>query len=296
MRISHTDRNNNKNLKIILVLFLLLSIMHYFLGYLYRPIVSNVYTKLYSNFFSTSATELQALQNKINILENENSSLQNLLRDASITEEFIREGRTQTIKSNIVFNKSTLLYSELLLDKGGRDGINKNSLVFVSGLYPIGYISEVYDDSALLKLFTTNNLETIGIMDLVKSTSSKIVFENKKDTESTSTNTTSEVTASSSLDTASQNNIDITTEKKVKKLITSTAEVKVIGDGAYGLNFNLPDNLKVEIGDIVKLKSNTNYEFAEVIAIDHNENEKVNIIKAKSYYNPKQGQVLYIEK
>lgn len=127
--------------------------------------------KVMPEFISSYFSGRHELVQRNNQLELDIERLENTVAER---EAFIREQQLLKDVSDIGSNTSaivmypvaedrTKLYSTILLSKGFKDGIEKESLVYIRGLQPVCHIIEVYDHTSLCELFSKGGVETEGV-------------------------------------------------------------------------------------------------------------------------------------
>lgn len=122
-------------------------------------------------FISSYFSARNELTQKNNDLELNVERLENTLaeREAFIREQFLVKdtaGIDTTAPVVIMYplvQDITKLYSTILLSKGFKDGIEKESLVYIRGLQPVCEISEVHDHTSLCELLSKGGRETEGV-------------------------------------------------------------------------------------------------------------------------------------
>lgn len=91
--------------------------------------------------------ELLARLSNYQVLENENKELKEIL-DRKENREFIL--------GNILVKPNRSLYDTLIIDIGENSGIKIGQKVFAYGYVPIGYVGEVYTNTAKIILYSTS--------------------------------------------------------------------------------------------------------------------------------------------
>ncbi len=120
--------------------------------------------RTYFSSRSTLATENKNLEIRV----------ERLLNELALKDAIIREN-TQAVNGKPIDSQapvvvlypiaedSTKLYSTILLSKGYKDGIEKNSIVYIRGMQPACEIIEVFDKTSLCELFSKGNRKTEGV-------------------------------------------------------------------------------------------------------------------------------------
>ena len=284
MKISHLDNGYSFKIKILVGFILLFTVVQYFFGSYYKPLVHRIFESILVGTFPKYYPYVSGLEKENSDLKNRISELEIVLKNASITEDFLQQGLTELIDANSVFGAHTVLYDTILLDKGTTDGVRDNALVFSAGLLPVGYIQKSYIDSAECTLLTSYKTETkavIAVTDIEKSI--------KMNTLNTATSTNNSTTENSS-----------TTYPEIEKVSSHPKDrdmnLTLIGDGAYGYYAILPDSIQIATGTKLYLESNVNYLLGEVVSSIKNKNEKVQKIIVRSNFSPTSHTHFYIEK
>ena len=91
------------------------------------------------------------------ILKNENEQLKETLGRMPSTKNFIL--------ANILAKPNHSPYDTIIIDIGSSSGINEGDMVYVNGNIPIGNIGKVYNNTALISLYTSPSEKTEGFMD-----------------------------------------------------------------------------------------------------------------------------------
>lgn len=92
------------------------------------------------------------------ILKNENNQLKELLGRIEVKKDFIL--------GNILTKPNHSPYDTIVIDIGISNGVKEGNKVFADGNIPIGFISKVYDNTALITLYTNPSQKTEGFMDI----------------------------------------------------------------------------------------------------------------------------------
>jgi cell shape-determining protein MreC len=131
-------------------------------------------------FFSTYVTSRTTIIQRNKTLEVTIENLENEIaeKNAKIQELELIKQETDGNSSNSVLvmyplmGDITRLYSTIILSKGYKDGVEKDSYVYVRGLQPVCIIKEVYTSTSLCKLLSSSgeNIEAV-----VESSSSSTV-------------------------------------------------------------------------------------------------------------------------
>jgi rod shape-determining protein MreC len=174
-------RNRNKKIRKIIVILIIFSFLFYFRGPIWSGVsfVGNVITrpvlKLFSNigdnfeYFALRFEDKKDLheENKelkekiakieIKMIEHdyllqENESLKETLNRLPENKEFIL--------ASVLMRPKLVLFDDLIIDAGAKEGIEEGKLVFAYGNVPVGRVDEVYPKSAKVKLFSNSGTIT----------------------------------------------------------------------------------------------------------------------------------------
>lgn len=277
---SRLDKNVFKKKIYITILIVLLFVINYFFLPMYKGYFSDAVGNLYNKVFINENKYTQ-LQIENEDLKNKLSQINILLSSKNIDDEMLVSGEVETIKARalLLSDKTDLIYSDILLNKGSLDGVNMDALVFVGGLTPVGYIKSVNVNTSILNLYSFDNQSVDAIV--------MVPVVVKKNTNAT---ITSDLNSSTTESTTTLKIFD-----KVSGNLTPLS-IKVIGDGAYGMYSKVQDEANIKIGDLVYLKSNPEYSIGEVVNITKAESEKENKVYIKPNFNNSSGSVFYIQK
>jgi hypothetical protein len=278
MKISHLDNGYSFRIKLLIGFLVLFTGVQYFFGNYYKPAIHRVLESFLVGIFPKYYPYVSGLEKENADLKNQVSDLYALLKDAGVKEDFLQQGLTELIDANSVFGTHTILYDNLILDKGSVDGVHDNALVFGAGLLPVGYIQKSYINSSECVLLTTYKIETkavVSVIDTQKSDTTVTTNSIGSTTDATNTNQQASV-----IKTSKQKDMNVT----------------LIGDGAYGYYAILPESIQIATGTKLYLESNSNYSLGEVVSQIKNENEKVQKILVRSNFSPTSHTHFYIEK
>lgn len=283
MKKSHLDKNNTiRNLIYFFSFFIFFSILF---SFLYKSKVSNFYSYSYEKLF-LNKSELNNLKEENSNLKNEIQNYKNIILEKNITDAELSSGVIDTVKANkinlSIFNKD-IIYSEILLNKGLADDVEISNKVYITGLRPVGVITESNENSSKLKLYSDNNFESEFILK-----SKQIKVENIL--EKNSTNTVSDDVNNLSVDSTSTNPIVTGYDRLKDYLFTG------MGDGSYGIKIKIPSNLTVKLLDSVYTKDDTVNPVGEVISIEEIISQKEKEVYVKTYYNSSINSSFYITK
>lgn len=227
-----------------------------------------------SRFLSSNVSDLQKKNSE---LENENAYLKILIQNATITQSFSETGIIDPIIANgTFFDRIKIFYSDIILNKGEKDGVKTDSLVFVRGAKPVGTIKEVTLSSSKLSLFTSYKRLTEGYI-------------------------TTEQKATSSLAVSSSDEQMITVEVENKSTSTphsksNITSIELIGDGSFGFYSKVLDSYSINEGDQVYLKNYPSLVIAVVQKIEDIPNENEKMIYFKSNFSNNNIRLFFIEK
>lgn len=185
MNYLHTRRVKQKKIRVILFLVLILFLIWHFRTPVYRFLsfsthfvfspISNIgisVSENFSNFFSAFESKIklqkenqrlsdtiaeqyfQVLNNQV--LTKENIALKEILNRTHSTDEYIL--------GNILNKPTHSLYDTLIIDVGIEDDIAVGQIVFAFGYIPIGKVSEAFNHSAKVLLFSSPQEKTEAII------------------------------------------------------------------------------------------------------------------------------------
>jgi len=100
---------------------------------------------------------LRASMSDYQILKNENEKLKEILGRLSEKNNFIL--------GNILTKPSHSLYDTVIIDIGTSLNIKQGDIVYADGSVPIGFISQVYDKTALVTLYSSPGQKTEGFIE-----------------------------------------------------------------------------------------------------------------------------------
>jgi cell shape-determining protein MreC len=123
-------------------------------------------------FFATYTTSRSTLIQKTKTLEVTIENLENEIaeKDAQIKEfsDVSSVLGSTSLGSVLVMyplmNDITRIYSTILLSKGYKDGVEKDSYVYVRGLQPVCIIKEVYTSTSLCELLSSSGIITDAVV------------------------------------------------------------------------------------------------------------------------------------
>ncbi len=180
----HDRKKRNKKIRNIFLVFLFLSLLFYFRSPILNTLSSgsNIILKpffMLTNNIGTRMHNFSVLFNSKQSLLKENEDLKNTINEnqAKVSEHdsLLKENQElKEILGRIDENKDFVLatiikkpgiFDTLLLDVGESNGVKQGDLVFAYGNIPIGYISEVYNKSSSVNLFSKNGEKTNVILD-----------------------------------------------------------------------------------------------------------------------------------
>lgn len=283
MKKSHLDKGNTlRNLIYFFIFFIFVSVL---LSFLYKAKVSNFYSYSYEKLF-LNKSELINLKEENSNLKNEIQNYKNIILEKNITDAELSYGVIDTVKASkinlSIFNKD-IIYSEILLNKGLTDGIDISNKVYITGLRPVGVITEVNENSSKLKLYSDNNFESEFILK-----SELIKTENT--IEKNSTNTASDEVMEAKVSSSSAD-VDVANYDRLRDyLFTGT------GDGSYGIKIKIPFNLTIKLSDLVYTKDDTVNPLGEVVSVEEIISQKEKEVYVKTYYNSSINSSFYITK
>lgn len=109
-----------------------------------------------NNFLAEENLSLKLKMLDYGILEKENLELKNILNRTIKADEFVL--------GNILTKPNRSIYDTLILDIGKGDNVKTGQMVFAYGEIPIGKITEVYDKTSLVTLFSSPGIKTEGFI------------------------------------------------------------------------------------------------------------------------------------
>ncbi len=167
MKKSHLDNNFYTKFFLAVSIFL---IIYYFFNYNIKNFFINNYVNIYTkiNLFKTENTnQLKALDFEKQKLENRVFELEQYIKNASDTASILNMGQIEVVAASKISNNflsKNIIYSDLILNKGLVEYVKNDDMVFVSGFKPVGFISETYNSSSKVTLFTQDKLETKAVI------------------------------------------------------------------------------------------------------------------------------------
>jgi cell shape-determining protein MreC len=164
-----SDKKKSNSVTVFIFCFIIVfSVIFYFFGDKLSGAVSDFISR---KMTILNASDLQQLSAENNKLKNENQELKILLKNSAVSEDFINKGIVDLVEASILLSKTSLIYSNLLINKGEEDGIKNSSLVFIGGLTPVGRIIEVNKNSSIVEMFSKSGNK----IDVVYGTSTEFV-------------------------------------------------------------------------------------------------------------------------
>lgn len=142
-------------------------------------VVDNVIGGIFSvpSFFSTyltshkaSSEKIEALEKNIELLENKVAGQNAELEHYLAKDELQSKGYLATLEVNIIAQDLYFLYSTMLISKGFTDGVEEGMIVYTRGYEPVGTVTEVYRDTALVSLLSASGNKVNGFTGLNKIT------------------------------------------------------------------------------------------------------------------------------
>lgn len=133
--------------------------------------VSNVLSGIFSmpSFFSTyltshktSTEKIELLEKNIELLENRVASQDAELEHYIAKDELQSKGHLATLEVNMIAQDLYFLYSTMLISKGFTDGVEEGMIVYTRGYEPVGTVTEVYGDTALVSLLSSTGNKVNG--------------------------------------------------------------------------------------------------------------------------------------
>lgn len=283
MKKSHLDKNNT--IRILIYFFSFFIFVSILFSFLYKAKVSDFYSYSYEKLF-LNKSELINLKEENSNLKNEIQNYKNIILEKNITDAELSSGVIDTVKANkinlSIFNKD-IIYSEILLNKGLADGVEISNKVYITGLRPVGVITESNENSSKLKLYSDNNFESEFIL------KSKLI-KTENTIEKNSTNTVSNEIIADNLNSSSTGVSAVNYDRLKDHLFTG------MGDGSYGIKIKTPSNLTIKLLDLVYTKDDTVNPVGEVVAVEEIISQKEKEVYVKTYYNSSINSSFYITK
>ena len=232
----------------------------YGISYFFKSDITNFYIKYLSK---QNTTEM--VSTELNSLKNENEYLKNLIKNSTSSNTFSESGIVDLIPASPSFlDRSSIIYNNIILNKGSEAGVKNDALVYVSGLRPVGIIKNTNLEYSTLELFT-NYKKDIE------------VFVNSKSVSDTSTN------------------ISISTATVTNSIVGGNIYFNIIGDGSYGFSSKLLKSISVKVGEDVYIKNYPSLKIGKIIEIEDIKNENEKIVYIKSNFTRNSENLFYIE-
>lgn len=154
-----------------------------------EPVVY-MYAKTKSNvqhipiFFSTYVTSRSVIMERNKALEITVENLENQIaeRDAKIREldplyaEDVHDVGNSFLVMYPLMSDITKIYSTIILSKGYKDGVEKDSYVYVRGLQPVCIIKEVYTSTSLCELLSKSGTSVDAVVQQSSSSTTTIAL------------------------------------------------------------------------------------------------------------------------
>ncbi len=109
-----------------------------------------------NNLITEENLSLKAKMLNYEIVEKENLDLKNILNKIKKPSDFVL--------ANILTKSNRSIYDTVILDVGLDEGVEVGDTVYAYGEIPIGKITEAYNNTSLLTLFTSSGLKTEGFI------------------------------------------------------------------------------------------------------------------------------------
>lgn len=109
-----------------------------------------------NNFLIEENLSLKLKMLDYEIIEKENLELKNILNRTIKTDNFIL--------GNILTKPNRSIYDTLIIDIGKGDNLEVGQTVYAYGEIPVGKITEVYENSSLVTLFSSPGIKTEGFL------------------------------------------------------------------------------------------------------------------------------------
>ncbi len=284
---SRLDKNKSTYKAITLAILILVVVLifstNFFRSYV-SDLISNSYTKLFinQNEYTNLLEENNNLKNKLEELNIQISSRQDL-------NQLVREGMVDVIKANSILrsDKINFVYSEVLINKGERDGASLGDIVMLAGLSPVGYISKLNSASSVVTLYSANG-NTVEVL-------LEVTLSKEKENENENENLADDIDFASSSSTSSSRvdpQILVNKSLEVKNLYS----LEAVGDGKFGLLIKADYALMIATGSVVYLKSNPDYKLGSIVNIENNESTKEKYLYVKPDFSIINSSILYILK
>lgn len=163
MLISRTDRGyaRSSNGRRLSIIFIVLLVLFFVLKPLLQPVLLSLVSSV-SGIFSSKTVAALEIENEN--LKNQLAIFEKDFANASSTEELLKIGATDFIRASIIVKNMNNVYGSMYIGVGTRDGVSVDTVVFVSGLHPIGRVVGVSEKFSRIELFTGSDKKLGGIL------------------------------------------------------------------------------------------------------------------------------------
>lgn len=269
---SRYDRENRGGLKRgIIIFFVIFSILNYFIGENLKPYIVNSFS-----FMVEKITPLDEALSSVYINFQNKETL--ITKSKSLEDENIKLlDELSSLKS--FMENSTL--TEKFVESGETDIVKayritpKVNLIYNNILLNKGFTSGVKEGN----LVFVSPLLPVGKIKEVYSDSSNLeLFSAKNNKLDAFVNINKDQVSSST------------------EIENNTLNIEVYADGAYNFITEVGDNVTLKVGDKVYLREFSSYYIGKIESIEHNDNEKKNLIFIKSNLDSSKNYDFYIKK
>ncbi len=269
---SRYDRDNKGGVKrSIIIFFIIFSFLNYFLGERVRPYIVNSFSfivdkitplgealsSLHTNFINK-----ETLETKSRNLEDENIRLSDQIASLRVAME------NSTLTEKFIESGETEIVKAYRITP-------KINLIYNNILLNKGFTSGVKEGN----LVFVSPLLPVGKIKEVYADSSNLELFSAKNTKLDAYVYVSKDSVSSS--TEIENN---------------TLNIEVYADGAYNFVSEVGDGIHLKVGDKVYLREFSSYYIGKIESIEHNDNEKKNMVFIKSNLDSSKNYDFYIKK
>jgi len=145
------------------VVYVLGSIIAYLFAYVSKPVLvvrtwlteSTDTVPMYFRERSALIDEIAVLEEQLSAKSGSAVTLARVTRENEELRALLGGGHDQRIAAGVVARPPFLPYDALLIDRGTAHGIQKNAIVYHFNDQAIGFVSRVFEQSALVTLFST---------------------------------------------------------------------------------------------------------------------------------------------
>lgn len=116
----------------------------------------------YITTHKTSSERIGVLEKNIELLENKVASQDANLEHYIAKDELQKNGHLVTLEVYPIAQDLYFLYSTLLISKGFTDGVEEGMIVYTRGYEPVGTVTQVYSNTALVSLLSASGNKVNG--------------------------------------------------------------------------------------------------------------------------------------